>query len=84
MLIANFELVGPNGVHTCLVFEPLRETLSPFQSRLKKKRFTVMLMKSYLACLLNGLDYIHSECHVIHAGKGHEARFISTAVNFTD
>ena len=69
MLIENFELVGPNGSHICLVFEPLRETLSLFQSRLKKKRFTLMLMKAYLACLLKGLDYLHSECHIIHAGE---------------
>ena len=47
----------------------MRETLSLFQSRLKKKRFTLELMKLYLVCLLNGLDYLHSECRIVHAGE---------------
>jgi serine/threonine protein kinase len=67
-VIDGFEVTGPNGTHVCLVFEPMRESLSQFQSRLKQKRFPLELMKMYLVCLLNGLDYLHSECHVIHAG----------------
>jgi serine/threonine protein kinase len=65
----SFELTGPSGTHTCLVFEPMRETLSLFQFRLKSKRFTLELMKMYLVCLLNGLDYLHSECRIIHTGE---------------
>jgi serine/threonine protein kinase len=68
-VIEGFEVEGPNGIHICLVFEPMRETLSLFQSRLKQKRFPLELMKMYLVCLLNSLDYLHSECHVIHAGE---------------
>jgi serine/threonine-protein kinase SRPK3 len=69
IVIEGFEIVGPNGKHICLVFEPMRENLSLFQSRLKQKRFPLGLMKMYLVCLLNGLDYIHSHCHAIHAGR---------------
>jgi serine/threonine protein kinase len=47
----------------------MRETMSLFQSRLKQKRLTLDLLQNYLVCMLNGLDYIHSECRVIHAGK---------------
>ncbi|MCJ1401818.1 hypothetical protein MMC11_005035 [Xylographa trunciseda] len=66
-VIDGFEVVGPNGMHMCLVFEPMRESLSLFQSRLKQKRVPLELLKMYLVCLLNGLDYLHSACHVIHA-----------------
>jgi hypothetical protein len=41
ILIESFEVTGPKGSHICLVFEPMRETLSLFQSRLKNKRFTL-------------------------------------------
>lgn len=69
ILIESFEVTGPDGTHVCLVFEPMRETLSLFQSRLKHKRFTLELMKMYLVCLLNGLDYLHSECRIVHTGE---------------
>lgn len=68
-MVDSFDVAGPNGTHFCLVFEPMRETLSLFQSRLKQKRFTLELMKIYVVCLLNGLDYLHSECRVVHAGE---------------
>lgn len=68
-VLDSFEVTGPDGTHNCLVFEPMRETLSLFQSRLKQQRLTVDLLRNYLVCMLNGLDYIHSECHVIHAGE---------------
>ena len=69
VVMDGFEVVGPNGMHNCLVFEPMREHMSIFQSRLKQKRFPLELLKMYLVCLLNGLEYLHSECHVIHAGE---------------
>lgn len=78
--IESFEVAGPNGTHICLVFEPMRETLSLFQSRLRRKRFPLELMKMYLVCLLNGLNYLHSECHVIHA----DLSLQNMLVNFED
>ena len=50
-VVEGFEVAGPNGMHVCLVFEPMRENLSLFQSRLKQKRFSLELMKMYLVCL---------------------------------
>lgn len=68
-VVESFQVMGSNGTHICLVFEPIRETLALFQSRLKKKRFPLDLLKLYLVCLLNGLDYLHSECRIVHAGE---------------
>jgi serine/threonine protein kinase len=69
IVIEGFEVTGPNGMYICSVFEPIREGLSLFQSRLKQKKFPLELMKMYLVCLLNSLDYLHSDCHAIHAGE---------------
>ncbi|CZS88737.1 related to serine/threonine-protein kinase [Rhynchosporium agropyri] len=79
-VIEGFEVLGPNGMHMCLVFEPMRETLSLFQSRLKQKRFPLKLLKMYLICLLTGLDYLHSECHIIHT----DLSLQNILVNFED
>ena len=65
----NFEIAGPHGTHTCLVFEPLRETLSLFQSRMVGKQLPLDVVKWYLVSILTGLNYIHTECQLVHAGK---------------
>ncbi|KAH9216886.1 kinase-like domain-containing protein [Leptodontidium sp. 2 PMI_412] len=79
-MVDNFEVAGSNGNHICLVFRPMRETLSMFQSRLKKKRLPLELLKLYLVCLLNGLEYLHSECHILHA----DVKLENILVNFED
>ncbi|KAH7342930.1 CMGC protein kinase [Rhexocercosporidium sp. MPI-PUGE-AT-0058] len=53
-MVDNFEVTGSNGTHICL-------------SWLKKRRFPLELLKLYLVCLLNGLEYLHSECRIVHA-----------------
>ena len=53
-MVDNFELPGSDGTHICLVFEPMRETLTTLHSRLKDKGFPLQLLKLYMVCLLNG------------------------------
>ncbi|KAF5017525.1 hypothetical protein F66182_10537 [Fusarium sp. NRRL 66182] len=64
-----FQLSGPHGTHSCLVYEPLRETLSELQSRFPGGRLPLKMFKLYIFCLLQALDYLHSSCHLIHTGK---------------
>ena len=40
-----------------------------FRCRFKKQRFSPKILKLYVAILLQGLNYLHSECHLIHTGK---------------
>ncbi|KID94346.1 protein kinase domain protein, partial [Metarhizium majus ARSEF 297] len=61
-----FNLQGEFGTHTCLVFEPMRETLFQFQQRLPRQRLGPPLFKAYMFCLLQALDYLHTECRLIH------------------
>jgi serine/threonine protein kinase len=68
-LFDSFQVSGPPGTHVCLVYEPMRETLSLFQARFKEGRLPLTLLKACIRILLMGLDYLHSECQIVHTGK---------------
>jgi hypothetical protein len=65
----SFEVTGPVGKHLYLAYEPAREPLWLFQRRFATERFPLSMGKGYILILLAGLDYLHSECRVVHAGK---------------
>lgn len=64
-----FELIGPKGKHMCLVYEPMREPLWIFQKRFISRQIPLPIAKTYIFFLLVGLDYLHSECKVVHTGN---------------
>lgn len=64
--IDSFEAITPYGTHICLVYEPMREPLWLFRRRFKDGKFPLALLKGHLKILLMGLDYLHSECHIVH------------------
>ena len=68
LILDSFKQKGPHGTHLCLVFEPLRETLSMLQRRMKDRCYSSHSCKEILAVILEGLEYIHDECHIIHTG----------------
>ena len=57
------------GDHTCLVFEPLREPLWLLNERFVGKTIPSAILKIMVEMLLRGLDYLHTECKIIHTGK---------------
>jgi len=65
-MLDNFEVIGPDDKHLCLVYEPMREPLWLFQQRLPNGKIPPPLLKVYLGIILQALDYLHSECHIIH------------------
>ena len=67
-VLSSFELAGPSSAHLVLVYALMRESLTKFQRRLADCRLPSDVMKSLLEMLLAGLDYLHSECHIIHTG----------------
>lgn len=75
--IDEFQLRGPQGTHSCLVYEPMRETLYNFQRRMPRSRLPGPVFKSYMFLLLQALDYLHTECHLIHTGKNLNSPYIS-------
>lgn len=68
-IIDSFQVSGPHGTHVCLLYEPMREHLYLFERRCRNGRFPLDLIRAYLRLLLTGLDYLHSECHIIHTGR---------------
>lgn len=49
----------------------MREPLWLFRRRFGADKVTrpfLPVFKAYLRILLEGLDYLHSECHIIHTG----------------
>jgi hypothetical protein len=50
--IDNFQIDGSHGIHICLVYHPMRETLYDFRSRFKNQRFPPQILKLYMVLLL--------------------------------
>lgn len=68
----SFEISGPHGSHFCLVFEPMREPIWLLRRRLggdKVTREFLPIFKMYIMALLNGLEFLHGKCRVIHTGE---------------
>ncbi|PLB47705.1 kinase domain protein [Aspergillus steynii IBT 23096] len=57
---------GAQGEHLCLVFEPLREPLWLLGKHLGSNGVPPAVLKPFLRLLLQGLDFLHSECQIIH------------------
>ncbi|GAQ47382.1 kinase domain protein [Aspergillus tubingensis] len=63
----SFEVQGILGDHLCLVFEPLREPLWVLGRRLGSTNgVSAQVLKAFLRVILTGLDFLHSECRIIH------------------
>ncbi|KAH6972963.1 serine/threonine protein kinase [Ilyonectria sp. MPI-CAGE-AT-0026] len=58
-LVDDFEHSGPNGIHVCLVFDLMGETLSSFGTLFKGDMIPNPVMKKFTIQLLAALDYAH-------------------------
>jgi serine/threonine-protein kinase SRPK3 len=76
-LLDHFEHSGPNGVHVCLVFEALGESVLSTIKRYQYRGLPVHIVKQIAKQVLLGLDYLHRECGVIHTDLKPENVLIS-------
>lgn len=65
-LLDSFEHKGPNGTHTCMVFEVLGENLLGLIKRWNHRGIPMALVKQITKQVLLALDYLHRECGIIH------------------
>ncbi|GES61291.1 kinase-like protein [Aspergillus terreus] len=62
----SFTVQHGSARHLSLVFEPLREPLWLYCERFTNDVIPADIFKILLQMILQELDYLHSECHVIH------------------
>ncbi|QUC17593.1 uncharacterized protein UV8b_01834 [Ustilaginoidea virens] len=66
-VLDSFEIQGPGGTHLCLAFEPLRQPLWMLGRQIRPNGLVPPhILKPLLRSVLRCLDYLHTECHVIH------------------
>ncbi|KAM3872183.1 SRSF protein kinase 3 [Diretmus argenteus] len=65
-LLDEFKLAGVNGVHVCLVLELLGPDLRSWQLCFGNPGLSRPWVKQILTQVLQGLDYLHSQCKIIH------------------
>lgn len=65
-LLDEFKLAGANGVHTCLVLELLGPDLRSWQLCCGNPELLQPWVKQILTQVLQGLDYLHTQCKIIH------------------
>ncbi|KAM9855180.1 SRSF protein kinase 3 [Aulostomus maculatus] len=65
-LLDEFKLAGVNGVHTCLVLDLLGPDLRGWQLCFGNPGLSKIWVKQILTQVLQGLDYLHTQCQIIH------------------
>lgn len=65
-LTDDFKIVGINGSHICMVFEVLGHNLLKLIIKSSYKGIPILQVKSIIKQTLQGLDYLHSKCKIIH------------------
>ncbi|QSS62287.1 serine kinase [Histoplasma capsulatum] len=65
-VLHQFKHAGPNGVHVCFVFDVLGHHLYFQCSKYEDGRLPVRSVKLIARQLLLGLDFLHTECGVVH------------------
>ncbi|KAL1909589.1 hypothetical protein Sste5344_004434 [Sporothrix stenoceras] len=65
-VLDHFYLTGPAGEHQCLVHPPLWESARNVLYMNPIRRFPPMMMAMLLRQVFLALDFLHTECHLIH------------------
>ncbi|KAH8697802.1 kinase-like domain-containing protein [Talaromyces proteolyticus] len=82
MLLDTFYIDGPEDKHRCLVHPPLWESVLTFLCRdpvekLPPSVIAVVLLRLFFLAL----DYLHTECHIIHTGFDVEEKELQCPVS---
>ncbi|KAM9859627.1 SRSF protein kinase 3-like isoform 2-T2 [Aulostomus maculatus] len=65
-LIDDFKIFGENGEHVCMVLEVLGHQILRWIIKSNYTGLPLSCVKSILRQVLQGLDYLHTKCRIIH------------------
>ncbi|CAB1335951.1 unnamed protein product [Coregonus sp. 'balchen'] len=65
-LLDDFKISGINGTHVCMVFEVLGYHLLKWIIKSNYQGLPLPCVKSIIRQVLQGLDYLHTKCKIIH------------------
>ncbi|XP_042621963.1 SRSF protein kinase 1-like isoform X6 [Cyprinus carpio] len=65
-LLDDFKISGVNGTHVCMVFEVLGHHLLKCIIKSNYQGLPLPCVKSIIRQVLQGLDYLHTKCKIIH------------------
>lgn len=65
-LLNDFKITGVNGTHVCMVFEVLGHNLLKLILKSNYNGIPIQNVKQIIKQVLDGLDYLHSKCNIIH------------------
>ncbi|KAM9443875.1 SRSF protein kinase 1b isoform 5-T5 [Clarias gariepinus] len=65
-LLDDFKVSGVNGTHVCMVFEVLGHHLLKWIIKSNYQGLPLPCVKSIIRQVLQGLDYLHTKCKIIH------------------
>ncbi|KAI1893121.1 hypothetical protein AGOR_G00140650 [Albula goreensis] len=65
-LLDDFKISGANGTHVCMVFEVMGHHLLKWIIKSNYQGLPLPCVKSIIRQVLQGLDYLHSKCKIIH------------------
>uniref|UniRef100_A0A7N9ANY5 non-specific serine/threonine protein kinase n=1 Tax=Mastacembelus armatus TaxID=205130 RepID=A0A7N9ANY5_9TELE len=65
-LLDDFKISGVNGTHVCMVFEVLGHHLLKWIIKSNYQGLPLPGVKSIIRQVLQGLDYLHTKCEIIH------------------
>ncbi len=66
LLLNDFKISGINGTHVCMVFEVLGHNLLKLIIKSNYRGIPIQNVKSIIKQVLEGLDYLHAKCNIIH------------------
>lgn len=65
-LLNDFKITGVNGTHICMVFEVLGHNLLKLILKSNYRGIPLHNVKTITRQVLEGLDYLHTKCKIIH------------------
>ncbi|KAJ8370274.1 hypothetical protein SKAU_G00103020 [Synaphobranchus kaupii] len=65
-LLDDFKISGINGTHVCMVFEVMGHHLLKWIIKSNYQGLPLPCVKSIIRQVLQGLDYLHTKCKIIH------------------